>query len=293
MKLLQLLLSIFSVWLVAFPSMLNAHTVDGNQVTLSQLTPLKGVLMGGYTQQLLDASVIQPRQVIDMLHQHSHGVLNFSFAEMSKNRSWVELMKQPNACLFNKLKTPEREKVAYFSHYPIMLYPPIRLIVLNKNRDLFADEVDLERLDFKNTSPAVNSLIGVSLSRTYGEAIDKHVAQNQDNYFIHRGIDANAKLIEMLKLERISAIFEYSDVAHNFFKASEHTLVSVPIKQANQAAVGYLACSKTDYGLKLITSVNEAMSTKAFQQQFVQLHHRFVSVDDKQLLIQAINRHFN
>ncbi|NKF49791.1 hypothetical protein G3R49_04295 [Shewanella sp. WXL01] len=267
-----------------------AHTVEsGKNSHPKTQDALKAVVMGVFSDGSLDISEIEPMSILDMLHVHSDGMLNFSHNQVSLNRGWLELSKRENACMFNKLKTPEREKVAYYSQYPITLYPPLRLIVLKQQRHLFPEVIDLDTLKDWQLG-----LIGVSASRAYGKVIDEKIALSDMPFFKREGGDSSRKLIDMLVKGRVNAVIEYSDFAASYVEDNDlpQQVSSIAIKQVNQASAGYFVCSKTEYGLKLIKQVDAAMSRKAFQQEFFDIHKRFASVDDTAVLEKALEFYF-
>ncbi|NMP31688.1 hypothetical protein HII17_08950 [Thalassotalea sp. M1531] len=47
---------------------------------------------------------------------------------MDAQREWHEVTNAENVCLYNKTYNPQRAETTIFSRYPVMAFPPNRLI---------------------------------------------------------------------------------------------------------------------------------------------------------------------
>ena len=251
---------------------------------------IDAVMLTEVDETIVSISGSEEMEVISLLTEFSDNQLAFEQQQVSMTRGWLELSKQQNSCMFNKIKTPERLEVASFSHYPISIYPPLRLIVLAKNQHIFADQFDLGQLP-ENTQ----GQIGIVKDRAYGQYIDQKITRNPHQFYIRGGMSSSNKLIEMLKVERVVGIIEYSEVVDAYLRDNDKALdyVSVPIRHVDQAIYGYIACSKGDKGDKVMAEIDRVMSQQSFQEAFIRMHDDFFGEAEKAILIPELERLFN
>ncbi|WP_144210279.1 hypothetical protein [Shewanella donghaensis] len=228
-------------------------------------------------------------EAISLLTEFSDNQLTFEQQQVSMTRGWLELTKQQNSCMFNKIKTPERLSVANFSRFPISIYPPIRLIVLDKNRHFFEDDFDLANLP-ENTQ----GQIGIVKDRAYGVYLDKQIAKDPHQFYIRGGMDSSNKLIEMLEAERVLGIIEYTEVFDAYLREKKHQMPfqSIPIRHVDEPIYGYIACSKGDLGDNIINEINKVMQQQSFQESFIRMHSDFFGEQEKVILIPELEKVF-
>ena len=241
---------------------------------------LEAVLLGEFSNNSIDVTQMKPMAVLDLLAQNSQQDLTFTFQEMSITRGWMEMPKLQNACMYNKVKTPAREKVGYFSQYPITLYPPLRLIVRSEDAKQYATDFDISSIQ-----PSQQMRYALVKNRSYG-VLDPQIVNKKQLLFFRDGPNSIAKLLEMLSLDRIDGFIEYADTVNTYIidHKADFEIKTIPIKGANKPSPGYIVCSKTDYGLQLIHAIDKAMSQASFQQALITIHQEFASVEDKSLL---------
>ncbi|MGZ9899026.1 hypothetical protein [Shewanella gaetbuli] len=242
---------------------------------------IEAVLLGEFSPNRIDLTQMKPMAVLDLLKNNSNPRLTFTHRQMSLPRGWVEITKLDNACMYNKVKTPDREKLAIFSRYPITLYPPLRLIVRASDGQKYANE-----FDFSTLQPSDYKRYGVTVNRSYGRHLDEQISQQKDALFFRDGENSVGVMVEMLALNRIDGFVEYADTVNAHLQEGriEFDFKAIPIKGVDKPLPGYFACSKSANGRALINTINEAMSQKAFQQSLIQIHDEFSSIDDKSLL---------
>lgn len=241
---------------------------------------LEAVLLGEFSNNSIDVTQMKPMAVLDLLTQNSQQDLTFTFQEMSMTRGWMEMPKLENACMYNKVKTPAREEMGYFSQYPITLYPPLRLIVRSEDAKHYSTDFDISSIQASQ-----QMRYALAKNRSYG-VLDAQIANKKQLLFFRDGPNSVEKLLEMLSLDRIDGFIEYADTVNAYI--SEHRvgyeIKSIPIKGVSKPSPGYMVCSKTDYGLQLINAIDKAMSQASFQQALISIHQEFASVEDKSLL---------
>lgn len=229
-------------------------------------------------------------EVLSLLTEFSDNQLSFEQQQVSMTRGWLELSKQQNSCMFNKIKTPERLEVASFSHYPISIYPPLRLIVLAKNQQIFAQQLDLA-----NMPANTQAQIGVVKDRAYGEYIDQQITKRPHEFYVRGGVSSSNKLIEMLKAERVLGVIEYSEVVDAYLRDNNKSLdyISIPIRHVEQPIYGYIACSKGDKGDKITAEIDRVMAQQSFQEAFIRMHDDYFGEAEKAILIPELELLFN
>jgi uncharacterized protein (TIGR02285 family) len=253
--------------------------------------PLKGIL---FTEESYVKSDPIENHMLGMFRKvlkYSKGKLSFTQQQVTMTRGWVELQRVDNACMYNKYKDEQREKISIYSELPISIYPPLRFITLAKNAHIFPEEVSLN----DDTEYHVSDLrIGVVGGRSYGQLIDERILKYPHSFFTRRGLDSSDKLIDMLVKGRVQGIIDYSDDIDEFLERSNLTVdyKSIPIHNVTLPGYGYIVCSKTDYGQKIIDAINAVMLTHEFQIEFVQSHKSILNKDEKHLLASEFEKIF-
>ncbi|MCL1067611.1 hypothetical protein L2735_12465 [Shewanella olleyana] len=254
------------------------------------IASVHGVMLAEVDESIVSISGTEEMEVISLLTEFSDNQLTFEQQQVSMTRGWLELSKQQNSCMFNKIKTPERLEVASFSRYPITIYPPLRLIALAKNQQVFANQ-----LDFAKLPPNTQGQIGVVKDRSYGDYIDQKINRNPHEFYVRGGMSSSNRLVDMLKAERVLGIIEYSEVVDAYLRDNDKSLdyVSIPIRHVDQAIYGYIACSKGEKGDEIIAEIDRVMSQQSFQEAFIRMHDDFFGEAEKAILIPQLEILFN
>ncbi len=171
-------------------------------------------------------------------------------------RSWQMIEDGQQVCRANVVRTPEREKAAYFLN--TQLTPPPQLIV---RRDLLArvprvasGEVQLPAL------LADDQLRGALIDgRSYGPALDELLAKRPPNAAVsfYAPRDFGGRVLQMLSLGRADYAIDL-DMAL-IMTGHPKDLVSVPIQGASDLVMAGIACPRTPWGLQAIRGINRAL----------------------------------
>ena len=183
--------------------------------------------------------------------------ISLHFIPASRLREWQQLRKMNNVCLYNKLKTPEREAHAVFSQYPLMAFPSNKLVVFNK--PTIPDAITLLQAIYY-----YDLTIGGTKGRSYSEEIDKFVRLNDEHFFILDGATNAPRLGQMLFQNKIDAVLEYQTVFSNRYKRFPglSSIRYISLKPEKAAVFGYIACSPTEVGKQAIALFNKALKTE-------------------------------
>lgn len=171
-------------------------------------------------------------------------------------RSWQMIENGQPVCRINAVRTPEREKTAYFIN--TQLTPPAHLMVrrdkLTQLPRNAAGEVQLPRL------LADPDLRGALVdSRSYGTAIDDMLARRPPEAALtfYAPRDFGARVLQMVALDRADYAIDY-DMALPMTRDVK-SLVSVPIQDAGDMVLSGIACPRTPWGLAAIRGVDRAI----------------------------------
>ncbi|MBT1444377.1 transporter substrate-binding domain-containing protein [Shewanella sp. JM162201] len=207
--------------------------------------------------------------VLHALERHSGGQFEFKPQVMPQSRAW-KYIEENDACIFNQIKTPERESKASFTKFPVTLYPPIRLIISDGDRR-WPTVFDPQAF---NLPPNVQ--IGTVAGHSYGTRLDAAIAAHPQQFFRRTGTESSFRLNDMLVAGRIDAVLNYAvavqvylDEHHPGFKFN-----ALPIKGAEQGVEGFIVCSATDAGRDMAALINGVFAQKAMQADFVRFHQQ-------------------
>lgn len=184
--------------------------------------------------------------------------------QANAKRSWQLIAQGEPVCHGSALRTPEREKLAYFS--PTQMGPPLQLIA---RRDKLAalpldstGEVDLARL------LADARLQGALVSgRSYGPYIDKALSPLPANKTLtfYAAADYGSKILPMLLAGRADYTIE-QDMALSVGRDNNPqmvALVSLPIRGASELIAAGVACPRNAWGLAAIHEIDKRLGTPA------------------------------
>ncbi|NOU49148.1 ABC transporter substrate-binding protein [Pseudoalteromonas sp. JBTF-M23] len=215
------------------------------------------------------------------------GKLIFNHIPASRIREWRELDSHPTTCLYNKAKTPVREKQALYSKFPFTAFPANRLIV-HSNLSL-PESLSIDELITK-----YGLQLGVAKGRSYGEEIDLMLAKIKDHVFVNEGANSAARLRKMLLQDKLDAIIEYAPVFNydHPHKSRQKDITFHKISGAPDATFGYFVCSNSDVGKQAITLFNQAMDDKQLQQDIIEFHQDLFFEQESIFIRQSLRAQF-
>ncbi|MBT9494119.1 MAG: TIGR02285 family protein [Paucibacter sp.] len=184
--------------------------------------------------------------------------------QANAKRSWQLIAQGEPVCHGSALRTPEREKLAYFS--PTLMGPPLQLIA---RRDKLAalplnsaGEVDLARL--LADARLQGALVG---GRSYGQYIDKALSplSAYQTLAFYSASDYGSKILPMLLAGRADYTIE-QDMALSVGRENNPqmmALVSLPIQGASELIAAGVACPRNAWGLAAIREIDKRLGTPA------------------------------
>ncbi len=177
-------------------------------------------------------------------------------------RSWSLIRQQKRACHAGAARTPERERLAYFTN--TWLVPPPQLIVRQDRQAALPLDaqgaVDLPALLGDASLRGV-----VPQGRSYGPALDAMLGAPPANPLLQRvfGGDYGSNLLPMLIQDRADYTLDYPNtlVAHASRPAGDTPLVALPVKGASDPVTSGVDCTRTPWGLAAIRLIDAALGT--------------------------------
>ncbi|MFD2167531.1 hypothetical protein ACFSJY_14875 [Thalassotalea euphylliae] len=193
---------------------------------------------------------------------------NVTFQNSSMKREWVALSQSDNVCLYNKRRTAEREQMGSFGKYPLLAFPPNRLIT-------HADAQIPESVSLVATVDKWNLTIGIASGRSYGKRLDQAINKlPEHNVVMVEGSSASIRLREMMKTKRIDAFIEFWPTIVSVYPEEEarqlynlHELI-----EATDFIFGHVVCSDSPLGDRFITRINEEMGKPSFFEKVLRGH---------------------
>lgn len=188
-----------------------------------------------------------------------------SFQQASREREWRLIEKQNNVCVYNKTRTPEREKIAVFSTLPLIVYAPNRLIL---NRALTLPQP----VSFQHIL-SLGLTIGAVKGRNYGEQLDELIARNGERLYLGAGSNKAERLEMMLKQGKLDGIIEYSSV----FKSRQpdaridQDYFIYALEEAQKVVKGFLACANSTVGKQFVYDFEQVMLSEDYRSFAVNL----------------------
>jgi uncharacterized protein (TIGR02285 family) len=207
----------------------------------------------------------------------------------------IRMMTKGKPVCSSFLKNHEREKVMYFSNptYPL---PTHELHIIQANRKNiektlgtdFSNTLSLETLlrDYPNLR------LGAIAKRSYGPRQDALIEKYKEQIYFRYDAADSSGLFKMLELGRIDYILEYPYALSFYLKSNEITtkVSSFKTKEAAQSLYAYMACTKNDWGKKIIAQINAITEKKRESERYRALVESWLSEDSKRYYRQDYER---
>ncbi|KNC67843.1 ABC transporter substrate-binding protein [Pseudoalteromonas ardens] len=226
-------------------------------------------------------------QLLLKLEETLEDKLILTFMPASRKREWRELVRNPKACLYNKVKTPEREAMALFTPYPLMSFPANRLIL--KDQPNIPDTVSL------GTIVRMGLNIGVSEGRSYGLDIDNFILENRRAFWISQGNQSAFRLRTMLSQGKLDGIIEYSSVFINEHPSAQalNGYSFHAIEEAGLTIFGYIACAKSNEGKRAVDFLQSALQRPDLQRAIISAHTGLFFEQEEPFILRSLHKAYN
>lgn len=202
---------------------------------------------------------------------------NTSYANLS--RHYELFRKKEQVCAVALYKTPDREKLAYFSIPSFITFPGV-LVIRKETHPLlnFKQSVSLQSVVSRG-----DILLGRSKGRSFGHELDSIIDTygSEQTVFSYEGKDLNSNFIEMLIRGRIDAMISLpEEVMYHAEKLGlRDKIITLEIEETVSDPNGmmcYVACSKSPWGREAIDNINDVLLEKRPTPEYRGLYERWL-----------------
>jgi uncharacterized protein (TIGR02285 family) len=195
--------------------------------------------------------------------------------EAPTRRLMEDLKTKPNVCSVAIVKTPEREATFEFSATPVIWTLPNGVITLRDRLPMFTpflNERGELRLD-AFLSSGKGRRLGIISGRSFGTGIDpvlKKHAEHKSVVTVPSSDQFASRLLKLANQNEFDAIIGY--VTELNYVAEQLGLDRrkfsfLPVAEEVPIQPGYVACSKSPFGKRVIAAVNRVLADKKTQQK--------------------------
>jgi uncharacterized protein (TIGR02285 family) len=199
-------------------------------------------------------------ELVSRLPQYRHG-----FQLSSRPRLWEAMRDGQNVCDVLAFKSQEREALAYFT--PFLLVPPLSLVVRADAKPRItqgAGTVSLAMLMKKGEFSG-----GIEASRSYGPELDPLLSAGAGK-LSREGGPRTGFMTQLLAVGRYDYTLEYPMVVEYMRQQQmlPQPLEVVPLKEAQNWAVSYVACTRNAWGKAVIQDIDAALRAAAMARPY-------------------------
>jgi len=172
-----------------------------------------------------------------------------------------ELSYREDTVAIDLIKTEGRKKFLEFAEVPTFYFFNMQIVMKESlfNKMNKPETLSLEKL------LQLNHILGISKGRSYPKELNIIIEKYQKGGTIYEGAygDVATTLLHMLDGKKIDIMLMYPEEA--LFLSKEESLtssiVTVPIDEAKQFGLSWIATSKTDSGKDIMTNINRVKKT--------------------------------
>lgn len=195
------------------------------------------------------------------------------------SRHYQQWKQGEKSCAPSMYKTKEREKFAYFS-IPSTYSLPIVLIINKKNFSAFGGSKTVSLTSILQSNKFV---IGRINNRSFGAEFDNTLDSygNEKNIFVYEGADLLAGLFKMLMAGRIDALpgspEEAIYLAETMGIRDQIMTLNIEENQGHsESYLGYMACSKNEWGKAAINNINQVLLEQRGTERYRAAYERWL-----------------
>jgi len=199
--------------------------------------------------------------------------------EANLSRHYYNFKQGQKVCNVGLYKTPEREQFLYFSIPSFFTLPTVLII----KKDRFADFGNSKTVKLDTLLKSGKVIIGIAKNRSYGRYVDAILDnyREEGNIFVFEGEELSRNFFQMLRLDRLDALISLPEEA--IYQAEElgikDDIMTLTIEE-NQVGyeswLGYVGCSKTQWGKKLIERINQILLAQRPAKQYREAYERWL-----------------
>lgn len=224
-------------------------------------------------------------KVLFYIQEQLEEQLSFSEVFSTHRRAWRILTARPDICLYNKVKTIQRERLAIFTKFPITVFPPNRLIIFDSPKLSF--NVSLTKLVKEH-----NLKVGIVDGRSYGKGLDEEIAELSSSLIILPGYLSAIRLRKMFIQGKLDAIIEYTAVflSDKSLDIPSKRLSFHQLDTATEFVSGYIACSKSEQGVYTINLFNQVLHLEDNKHKLIEMNQKEFPQTEHKAIEGAFNK---
>jgi len=245
---------------------------------------------------LYDADRGQGRDelIIELLNSYMPDY-KFSWANFPSSRVVAEVA-QPtnNYCILSLFRTEERLNSIAFSNRPSTLGFPPQIAVKLSTYKKIAKLSELPPYSLQELLQIEELKLGIAGGRSYSPQLDNILSKSKfsEQLFIRSGPDALVNLMKMMIKGRVDMTMGYPDEHMYLAKklGAAEQIVILPLKEANQYSLGYVGCSKNEWGERVVKDINKALTLVYRSQHFATILKSWLPINMHVNVIQLIDK---
>jgi uncharacterized protein (TIGR02285 family) len=205
--------------------------------------------------------------------EYTHDTITANLA-----RHFYNFEQGQKVCNVGLYRTPEREKILYFSLPSFFTLPTVLVIKKDRYADFGGSKtIHLETLLKKGM------IIGRAIKRSYGKDVDAVLDkyQDQNSLFIFEEDEFSHNFFQMLQLGRLDAMISLPEEA--MYQAEKlgikDTIMTLTIAENQTGYDSWLSsvgCSKTEWGKKIIDKINSVLLTQRPTSRYREAYERWL-----------------
>ncbi len=178
-------------------------------------------------------------------------------------------VQKDDLCTFGIFKTRERENFLHYTSVPYGKLLPSGIIVEKQTQEKLSAFIEPDgSIDLNRILSETELRFGFNKGRRYSSVIDDFVLLNADyapERFWNRELKpSDSKNFKLLKGGRIDITFGYPyEISfYNMVQGVQNDFIYIPVKGMPKFVDVYIACSKTDWGMKQVNLFNTVLFNK-------------------------------
>lgn len=186
--------------------------------------------------------------------------------EATPSRSYDALRNRPNTCNAETLKTPARATLYEYSE-PLLRIMPNGIITTRSRLHLFEPFINKHgELDLDHFLALGKYRIGIVQGRSFGPGIDAVLTKHADKHLTVSVLSSDhfkARLLKLVNQREFDAIFGYAMemvFVSRELELAQGEVVFLSVAQETDLVPIYVACSKTEFGKRVIAAVNRELA---------------------------------
>lgn len=179
-----------------------------------------------------------------------------------------------NICTPYLFKNPEREKYLFYSK-PALIFPEVEVIL---HKDTYAKLGSPASLSIEDLFKEHKFHLVTNNIRSYNPEIDDIIRTYEMKKQVSRHSGSTSLVFRFVVTKRADFMIDFPN--RLLYWAQElnldpDTFLTVPIKEAHENSISYIACPKTQWGATVIDKVNEALNTQVPTKNYLDILKRW------------------